>query len=187
MSSSSSLTPKGGTLGSITYPTTPLVRDFEGVGGWRLPGPGEDDEEVDLWTNINSRLELPALSATTSDLKHKHERALTGGSGAGAGERPGLRRAKSQSSRARPFSAFISGTTSPEEVDGAGYGEGRMTKSTADLRDTNAGVGLGLGAGVNMNVGKVRASKHRKSSSSSTGSSGRTQSTLRPFGPGGWF
>jgi len=171
-SSSSSLTPKAVALGSVTYPTTPLARDFEGVGGWRIPGPDDDGEEEDLWTNINKRLELPALSTTTSELKHKHERSLTGGSGAGNGERPGLRRAKSQTNRARPYSAFVSGTTSPEEV----YGEGRMSKSTADL-----GEGLGLG----MNVGKVRATKHRKSSSSSTGSSGRTLGTLRPSGVGG--
>ncbi|MCJ1250496.1 hypothetical protein MMC30_007724 [Trapelia coarctata] len=178
-SSSSSLTPKAVVLGSVTYPTTPLARDFEGVGGWRFPSPDDDEEDEDMWTNINKRLELPALSTTTSDLKHKHERSLTGGSIAGTRERPGLRRAKSQTNRARPYSAFVSGTTSPEEVCGAGYGERRMSKSTADLGDTGAGLGLG------MNVGKVRATKHRKSSSSSTGSSGKALSTLRPAGMGG--
>ena len=33
------------------------ARDFEGVGGWRIPGP--DDA---LWTSMNSRLELPAMA-----------------------------------------------------------------------------------------------------------------------------
>jgi hypothetical protein len=40
--------------------TQGIVRDFEGVGGWRLASEdkAEDDDDSD-WANINSRLELP--------------------------------------------------------------------------------------------------------------------------------
>lgn len=44
-------------------------RDYEGVGGWRSDNPLEDES---LWTNINSRLELPA------DHGRRHHRSLTG-------------------------------------------------------------------------------------------------------------
>ena len=60
-SSSGSLTPKVPALDSSIYPSTPLARDFEGVGGWRFPDADEDDSEA-LWTSMNARLELPALS-----------------------------------------------------------------------------------------------------------------------------
>jgi hypothetical protein len=46
-------------------------RDFEGVGGWRLDVPSEDDS---LWTSFHSRLELPA------DHGRRHRRSLTSGS-----------------------------------------------------------------------------------------------------------
>jgi len=46
-------------------------RDFEGVGGWHLGPPSEDDY---LWTSMNSRLELPA------DHVRRHHRSLTSGS-----------------------------------------------------------------------------------------------------------
>lgn len=47
------------------------ARDYEGVGGWRLENPSDDDG---LWTKINSRLELPA------DHVRRHHRSLTSGS-----------------------------------------------------------------------------------------------------------
>lgn len=47
------------------------VRDYEGVGGWHLGSPSSDD---DIWTKINSRLELPA------DHGRRHQRSLTSGS-----------------------------------------------------------------------------------------------------------
>lgn len=53
-------------------------RDFEGVGGWRLDVPSEDDS---LWTSFNSRLELPA------DHVRRHRRSLTSGSTPGERER----------------------------------------------------------------------------------------------------
>jgi hypothetical protein len=51
--------------------TSELTRDFEGVGGWRVPG---DDDEEALWMGINSRLQLPAETPT-----RRHKRSLTGG------------------------------------------------------------------------------------------------------------
>ncbi|RDL35748.1 uncharacterized protein BP5553_06360 [Venustampulla echinocandica] len=47
------------------------TRDFEGVGGWRLDNPSDEDEG--LWTKINSRLELPA------NYGRRHKRSLTSG------------------------------------------------------------------------------------------------------------
>ena len=109
---------------------------------------------------MNSRLELPALGVTCGELKNKHERSLTPGTA--MAERPSFRRASSL--RAKPFSAFVSGTTSPEEV----YADGRMSKSNPDLGE---GSGLGLG----MNVGRVRGGQRKNSlGSTPTGRSGKT-------------
>ncbi|KAF8859096.1 hypothetical protein BDZ45DRAFT_650521 [Acephala macrosclerotiorum] len=47
------------------------TRDYEGVGGWRIDNPSDDDA---LWTKINSRLELPA------DHVRRHHRSLTSSS-----------------------------------------------------------------------------------------------------------
>jgi hypothetical protein len=47
-------------------------RDFEGVGGWRLDQPSDEEQ---LWTKINSRLELPAESPR----RYHHQRSLTAG------------------------------------------------------------------------------------------------------------
>ena len=61
--SNGSTTPIGeGSLG--LFPSLGPERDFEGVGGWRV---GDDD----IWTTINSRLELP-------DRRH-HHRTASGG------------------------------------------------------------------------------------------------------------
>ncbi|MCJ1404286.1 hypothetical protein MMC11_007511 [Xylographa trunciseda] len=161
-SSSGSLTPKLPVPDSGIYPSTPLARDFEGVGGWRFPDAEDDDSEA-LWTGMNARLELPALAIVGGELKAKHERSLT--TGALLGDRPTIKRATSQ--RPRPISAYMSGTASPEEV----FAGARASRSVADLGEAGMG-GLGLG----MNMGRVRG-KHRKSSSSSTGSSGKTTQT----------
>ncbi|KAF2472803.1 uncharacterized protein BDR25DRAFT_341634 [Lindgomyces ingoldianus] len=62
---------KSGSFASLIGTSSP-TRDFEGVGGWRVPG---DDDEEALWMGMNSRLELPAVMP-----KRKHQRSLTGGS-----------------------------------------------------------------------------------------------------------
>ncbi|PBP27122.1 hypothetical protein BUE80_DR001825 [Diplocarpon rosae] len=48
------------------------TRDYEGVGGWRVDYPSEDEG---LWSKINSRLELPADHGI-----RRHHRSLTSGS-----------------------------------------------------------------------------------------------------------
>lgn len=53
------------------------ARDFEGVGGWRI---GDASDEDELWTKINSRLELPAHH------ERRHQRSLTSGSAPGEGK-----------------------------------------------------------------------------------------------------
>lgn len=65
---SGSITPIGGVASTQS---TRHVRDYEGVGGWRLGPPSDDD---DLWSKFNSRLELPA------DRGRRHHRSLTAGS-----------------------------------------------------------------------------------------------------------
>ncbi|MCJ1408563.1 hypothetical protein MMC19_002638 [Ptychographa xylographoides] len=152
-SSSGSITPRLPAPGTSIYPTTPLARDFEGVGGWRFPEPEEDDSDS-LWTTMNSRLELPALSTSGGERKLKHQHSLT--TLATIVDRPFLRRTSSQ--RPRPISALVSGTTSPEEI----FAETNASRSVGDMGETALG----------MNMGRVRI-KHRKSSSSSTGSSGK--------------
>ncbi|QSZ33592.1 hypothetical protein DSL72_005160 [Monilinia vaccinii-corymbosi] len=50
-----------------------FTRDYEGVGGWRFDDSGSDDGA--LWTNMNSRLELPANHG-----RRHHQRSLTSSS-----------------------------------------------------------------------------------------------------------
>ena len=56
------------------YSSEGIERDFEGVGGWRVPG--SDDDDV-LWTSMNSRLELPAI---IDEHNLNHRRSLTSSS-----------------------------------------------------------------------------------------------------------
>ena len=90
--------------GSAAATTTPLNRDFEGVGGWRMPATTEEaaedaEREEELWTGMNKRLELPVpvpimlqRSAASSRINlreepdaddrgknKKHKRRATGG------------------------------------------------------------------------------------------------------------
>lgn len=57
-------------------PSIGMDRDFEGVGGWRLNG--ENAEDDDAWTSLNSRLELPI------DVRH-HRRSPSGATTPGGG------------------------------------------------------------------------------------------------------
>lgn len=53
------------------YSAGTMHRDFEGVGGWRIPN--TEGEDI-LWTSMNARLELPAF--TDGHFRH-HRRAMT--------------------------------------------------------------------------------------------------------------
>jgi hypothetical protein len=70
--SAGSITPVAMESNSIlgTRQSIGVARDFEGVGGWRL---GDAEEEEEAWTNINSRLVLPA------DHTRRHQRSHTSG------------------------------------------------------------------------------------------------------------
>lgn len=183
-SSSGATTPRQLLMMNPIYgASTPLYRDFEGVGGWRYPGSDGDDEEA-LWTGMNSRLELPAVPLSISeDRKRNHNRSVTSLS---AVQLKNERRRRPQSGgRSRPVSALVSGSVSPEETFvGDGRGHGRPRPFSAVLSGTvsseegfnekkSSKSMLALGE-AGMNVGKARQWRHRKSSSSSTGSSAKT-------------
>ena len=72
LSATGTITPVLGDIGLGLSQSIGPTRDFEGVGGWRLDNPSDDDA---LWTNINSRLELPAEHHV-----RRHQRSLTSGS-----------------------------------------------------------------------------------------------------------
>lgn len=56
-----------------------IVRDFEGVGGWRLLSDDRDDDDSD-WARVNSRLELPLerMSKQQQQQQHHHYRSPSG-------------------------------------------------------------------------------------------------------------
>ena len=82
------------------------VRDFEGVGGWRIPGTADEDV---LWTSMNSRLELPAI---VDGGRHFHHHPRTSGSLTTVS----LPLKSPVRSRARtPSSVRLGGSISPEE------------------------------------------------------------------------
>jgi len=88
--------------------TSELTRDFEGVGGWRVPG---DDDEEALWMGINSRLQLPAETPT-----RRHPRSLTGGAS------PGQRwSAGSEAFRMSPVQSRARTPVRSAVEDGSGY------------------------------------------------------------------
>ena len=104
---SGSLTPKVlDSNGLGIYNGGGIERDFEGVGGWRFPGP---DHEEDLWTSMNSRLELPA---TVGERKRHHHRSLTSSSLSSA---PLISRSPVRSRTRTPNSIHVPGNASPEE------------------------------------------------------------------------
>ncbi|KAG8627184.1 hypothetical protein KVT40_004667 [Elsinoe batatas] len=128
-------------LASLLGTTTP--RDYESVGGWRLTSADSDEEA--LWTGINSRLELPALTVPSPGNLARdhhgagggryHHRSLTGGSRRG-------------STRA----GTVSGNGSPELVaQGAGgrrrRGKGSGAGSPEGYFSGQGVVGVGGGSG----------------------------------------
>ena len=105
-SNGGSTTPRVPDSGLGVYSGGGAVRDFEGVGGWRIPG--TVDEDV-LWTSMNSRLELPAI---VDGGRHFHHRSRTSGSLTTVS----LPLKSPVRSRARtPSSVRLGGSISPEE------------------------------------------------------------------------
>ena len=116
-------TPKVAEMGFGISGGGATVRDFEGVGGWRIPG--TDDEDA-VWTSLNSRLELPAM---VDGRRHNHHRSRTSGTTVSLPLKSPAR------SRARTPTGVRVGSTSPEE-----YFTNRIpAKSTTALDAANVG------------------------------------------------
>ncbi len=130
-SNGGSTTPRLPDTGFAIYNGGGVVRDFEGVGGWRVPG--TDDEDA-IWTSLNSRLELPAV---IDGRRPNHHRSRTSGSLTNMS----LPLTSPVSSRARtPTSVRVGGRTSPEESE---YFANRApSKSTTALDTANIGKAL---------------------------------------------
>ena len=90
------------------YSVGNMQRDFEGVGGWRIPNTESEDS---LWTSMNTRLELPA-SFVEGRHRH-HRRSITSGGPSSSSFRPSW--PSEQPQRRTSMSAQALGTTSPEE------------------------------------------------------------------------
>lgn len=102
--SAGSITPIASGIGLGLDQRLSHARDYEGVGGWRLGPPSDDDA---LWAKINSRLELPA------DHGKRHRRSLTGGI---PGGKAGFESVVSTARAGTPFNAMLSGEGSPKKV-----------------------------------------------------------------------
>lgn len=125
-----SMTPKiSESSGLGIYGSGGIERDFEGVGGWRIPG--SDDDDV-LWTSMNSRLELPAI---VDERKHNHHRSLTSSSLSTASV---ITTSRARSFARTPSSTHAAGNTSPEEY----FTNPTASKSTTALDIVNIGQAL---------------------------------------------
>lgn len=68
-----SRTPKSAESSGLGLYSAGTHRDFEGIGGWRIPNTEGDDV---LWTTMNARLELPAYFEAN---RRYHRRSITSG------------------------------------------------------------------------------------------------------------
>jgi hypothetical protein len=119
VASAGSITPVASDINIGLSQSVGPQRDFEGVGGWRLDVPSEDES---LWTSFNSRLELPA------DHVRRHRRSLT--SGSMPGER--MRAERSYSPEATMMSPNTSrARTPPTLTTGFTVGEGYFQSQPA--------------------------------------------------------
>lgn len=125
-SSNGSATPKAPkTSGFGVYGGEGATRDFEGVGGWRVPDPDGEDE---IWTSLNYRLELPAI---VGGGRRNHHRSRTSGS------------LNSYHSQLKPNEKSLA--WNPHEHSGSteNYFANRgLSKSTTALDAANLGKGL---------------------------------------------
>lgn len=132
---------------SANLATTTPLRDYEGVGGWRLQ---EDDEEEALWIGINSRLELPAAQM------RRHQRSLTGSRLSSGVVSPELVRT--------PLTIRTTGRGMRGARSGAASPEGYFNMPPTGMTNLDRG-------------SKVSFGDHRKSGSSSTTSLGSMKLT----------
>ncbi len=150
-SNSDSTTPKApDTNGFRGYSASEATRDFEGVGGWRIPGTEDEDE---LWTSMNSRLELPAIG---NERRRNHYRSRT--SGSLNTYRLSMKSHGQSRTRTPSDNIYAARSTSPEE-----YFTNHMASKSTTALDT-------------ANIGN-RPLRH-KASNSSSGSSQGSNRTL---------
>lgn len=122
------------TSGLGIYSGGGATRDFEGVGGWRVPNPGSEDEDG-LWTNMNSRLELPI---TGDERQRHHRRSYTGGSSGGM---PPVMHSPARSRARTPVSKRETAGGWGEDAMGGYFGVMTPGQSTTELDKTGANVG----------------------------------------------
>lgn len=121
------------------------TRDFEGVGGWRLVDNSTSDDDG-LWTNINSRLELPAEHGNIG--RRHHHRSLTSGS------LPRERVKRSYSPEIPMNTSKV--RTPPSSLNGVGteYFPSATAHTSRGLKRDNSGA-----TGVSVNSGSSASSK----------------------------
>ena len=118
-SNGGSLTPRAQELTGLgAYGSGSPTRDFEGVGGWRVPG--SEDEDV-LWTHMKSRLQLPNV-----DGQSNHHRSRTSTSLVAL---PLLTPSPTQSCARTPTRSYVGSPPSPEEY----FSNPKSSKSTTSL------------------------------------------------------
>ena len=111
-----------------------VTRDFEGVGGWRIPSPGQEDEDG-LWTSMNSRLELPTAG---DERQRHHRRSYTGGS---LGGMPPVMLSPARSRARTPVSRRDASGGWGEDALGGYFSARTLSKSTTDLDKSGANIG----------------------------------------------
>jgi hypothetical protein len=143
--SGGSITPVASDINFGLNQSIGLQRDFEGVGGWRLDVPSEDEL---LWTSFNSRLELP------TDHVRRHRRSLTSGSMPGErrrGERsysPEATVTSPNTSRARTPPTLTTGFTVGEGYFPSQPGSPKALKKTlSNMTSTSLSSGSSKGSG----------------------------------------
>ncbi|MCJ1459916.1 hypothetical protein MMC28_010295 [Mycoblastus sanguinarius] len=130
-SNGGSVTPKiPESTGFGIYSGGVATRDFEGVGGWRIQGP---DDEEELWRPMNTRLELPAM---VEGRRRNHHRSRTSGSVTSIIPLP--MKSPGRSRERTPMSTRVEGSTSPQEY----FGSRVNSKSATDLDAANIGKAL---------------------------------------------
>lgn len=136
-------------------------RDFEGVGGWRLDPPSDEES---LWTNINARLELPA------DHIRRHRRSVTGGSAPVErirGERSYspemvmIGATSPNTGKARTPPTGGSGVGVENYFGGTGGGGGSSSGSPRSLKKTASGLTANSGSSTSSKASGVLSMKQR--------------------------
>ncbi|KAL9592949.1 MAG: hypothetical protein Q9219_007703, partial [cf. Caloplaca sp. 3 TL-2023] len=112
------------------YSAGSMQRDFEGVGGWRIPN--LESEDI-AWTSMNARLELPPPFAEQQQRRRRHHRRSVTSNGAPSSAPTTGLSEQQQHYRKAPLGTRSSGTMSPEEYFVSRY----SSKSSTMLASAN--------------------------------------------------